>query len=846
VARTGLHRVLTAVSRVGLAALSGAVAAGAASAEKPDLLARALALGCNQIVFAERAAGKDGHWYANFGYAATGSHYLYGGQGGFLHRLDLRTRERTVLLADPDGDVRDPQVHYDGNTILFSYRPGGTHVYHLWEIHADGTGLRQLTRGPYDDIEPTYTPGGDIIFVSARCRCWVPCWFTPVAALFRCGPGGEAIRPISANMEQENTPQMLPDGRVLYTRWEYVDRNNVAFHHLWTINPDGTGAMTYFGNMHPGNLYIDARPIPGTRKVVMIDSPGHGRREHTGAVAVVDPDAGPDARHAIRHVAGSARGGGRFRDPYPLTHDLFLVACDKDILLMDADGATQVVCSAAGVSGEGREPTDRLLHEPQPLMGRPRECLVPDRVDLEQSTGRFLLTDVARGRNMAALGPGRITKLLILEPLPKPVNFNGWMGQISYKRSYFLERILGTVPVETDGSAHFEVPAGRPVLFVALDAGDRAVKRMRSFAAVMPGEDVGCVGCHEQRTETNPAAGPLPLAHRRPPSKIAPIAGVPDVLDFPRDIQPILDRHCVRCHNYEKGPPPADLPMVGARGPWFSHSYHALTRGGYAGVETHRYDGNDAPYTGGSYAAPLMRHLGRLSEREQMLIRLWIDCNAPYTGTYAAMGTGFVPLLVSRDVLVRRCGPCHPRAEGDRPSRQVSPPPVRFKESYGDLFSYLNFATTRDDWDEQRRQLPFLGDHGAGGERFYNLTDPERSPILLAPLAKDAGGWGVCRPRTAPQRDPAPQEPSGSGAVFASTSDPAYRQILSDIRTTKAALDEVKRFDMPGFRPSAHYLREMERYGVVPARSGDATGPVDPYALDRAYWQSLWHAPRPN
>jgi len=835
-----------------LAAVSCALAAGPAAGEEHALVAKALALGCEEIVFAERAPGKDGHWYANFGYSATLDRYLYGGRGGFLHRLNLRTGERTTLLADPTGDVRDPQVHYDGRRILFAYRRGGTHTYHLYDIDVDGTGLRQLTDGPYDDIEPTYTPTGDIIFASARCRCWVPCWFTPVAVLFRCGPNGEDIRPISANMEQENTAQMLPDGRVLYTRWEYVDRNNVAFHHLWTINPDGTGQMTYFGNMHPGGLYIDARPIPGTRQVVMIDSPGHGRREHAGAVAIVDPDAGPDSQPSVRHVAGSARRGGPYRDPYPLSEDLLLVAREKDILLMDGQGAAAVVCSAPDSARDGDRWSQRWLHEPQPLRGRPRERVIPDRVDRHMATGRFVLTDVALGRKMSGVAPGEIRTLLVLEPLPKPVNYNGWMGQISYKRSYFLERILGTVPVEPDGSAHLEVPAGRPVLFVALDGSDRAVKRMRSFTAVMPGEVIGCVGCHERRTETNPAGTPPPLAHRRGASRLEPIAQVPDVLDFPRDIQPILDRHCITCHNYDEGPPPADLPLVGARGPWFSHSYHALTRGEYVGVETHRYIGNETPHTNGSRAAPLMKIIDdghnkvRLSAREQTLLRLWIDCNAPYTGTYAALGTGFVPLLVSQDVLVRRCGTCHPGEKGGSGDRKPPGPPLRFKESYGDLFSYLNFAAGRQTWEQQRRALPFQGDHGAGGERFYNLTEPAKSPILLAPLAGDAGGWGVCRKGARAADGPPTKKASGAEAVFASPSDPDYRQILSDIRATKAALDEVKRFDMPRFRPNAHYVREMKRYDVLPARFDQAADAIDPYAVDRAYWQSLWWVPRAN
>ena len=195
----------------------------------------------NDIVFAARKLNEtDGHWYANFGYYAHDPNRKAWREGAKLYRWNLATGKLTTLLDDPRGGVRDPQVHYDGQKILFSYRKGGTEHYHLYEINADGTGLRQLTDGAYDDIEPTYLPDGDIVFVSSRCKRWVNCWLTQVAVLHRCDADGQNIRPISSNNEQDNTPWPLPDGRILYTRWEYVDRSQVDYHHLWAANPDGT------------------------------------------------------------------------------------------------------------------------------------------------------------------------------------------------------------------------------------------------------------------------------------------------------------------------------------------------------------------------------------------------------------------------------------------------------------------------------------------------------------------------------------------------------------------------------------------------------------------------------
>jgi hypothetical protein len=273
--------------------------------------------GNEEIVFAVRVSGRD-HWYVNFGYyscdygdpekRAFGTYpdgeSLRGyGEGGRLCRLNLRTGALKVLLDDPQGGVRDPQMHYDGQKILFSYRKGETATYHLYEINVDGTGLRQLTDGPDDDIEPVYLPDGGILFCSSRCRRFVNCWYSRVATLYRCDGDGSNVRLVSSNNDHDNTPWILPDGRVLYMRWEYVDRSQVHFHHLWTVNPDGTGQMTFFGNQFAGTAMLDAKPIPGSNKVVASFSPGHGRPEHMGHVTIVDTTAGPDEPEAARQIS---------------------------------------------------------------------------------------------------------------------------------------------------------------------------------------------------------------------------------------------------------------------------------------------------------------------------------------------------------------------------------------------------------------------------------------------------------------------------------------------------------------------------------------------------------------
>ncbi|MHC4580470.1 MAG: TolB family protein, partial [Planctomycetota bacterium] len=259
--------------------------------------------GHEEIVFACRQEGHDGHWYANFGYYAGDSQRKAYRALGRLCKLNVRTGALISLVDDPRGTVRDPQVHYDGRKIVFSYRRGGSDSFHLYEINVDGTGLRQLTYGPYNDIEPTYLADGGILFCSDRCNRWVNCWLTKVAVMYRCDGDGGNIRQISSNSEHENTPWPLPDGRVLYQRWEYVDRSQVHYHHLWTTNPDGTGQMVFYGNMHPGIVMIDAKPIPGTEDVVAVFSPGHGRREHAGEITILSSKQGPDEKRAARRIS---------------------------------------------------------------------------------------------------------------------------------------------------------------------------------------------------------------------------------------------------------------------------------------------------------------------------------------------------------------------------------------------------------------------------------------------------------------------------------------------------------------------------------------------------------------
>jgi hypothetical protein len=396
-----------------------------------------------------------------------------------------------------------------------------------------------------------------------------------------------------------------------------------------------------------------------------------------------------------------------------------------------------------------------------------------------------------------------------------------------------LERILGTVPVEPDGSAHLEVPALRPLFFVALDEQNNSVKRMHSFFTVMPGETIGCVGCHEKRTRStfNPGRNVL-QALARPPSTIAPIPGVPEVLDFPRDVQPILDKHCVECHDYDRRE--GKVILTGDRGPIYSHSYYTLTALGYVSDGRDRVRTNLFPRVVGTSASPLMKMLdgshyeAKLSPREQDVIRYWIESAAAYPGTYAALGTGMIggfpkskletsdrawpSSLAAAEAIDRRCRGCHDRS---------MPLPQYLSDNLGLVLSNPDFSDVRVRFS---RHL------------MFNLSRPEKSLILLAPLASESGGLGLCQPRGG---DAVPEQ---AATVFADTSDADYQRILALVRDGKRHLDAIKRFDMPGFRPTASYVREMQRYGILPMGL-DEDAAIDVYATDEAYWRSLWWTP---
>jgi hypothetical protein len=778
-------------------------------------LGRLAELGIEQVVFVTRLAYDDPHWYANIGYYCDDENKkAYAGNGkpdeSKLYKLNTGTGQVTVLLDSNGGGIRDAQVHYDGRTVLFSYRQAGTDYYNLYEVQADGTGLRRVTHGPYDDFEATYLPGDDIVFVSTRSKRWVGCWMTQVGTLFRCDRKGRNIHPLSFNLEHDNTPTVLPDGRILFTRWEYVDRSQVGYHQLWAMNPDGTNVVAYFGNQQHYPLFIDAKPIPGSDKLLLIDSPGHGRSDHRGHVCTVTSRYGPDDKRGYNRITPKAA----FNDPSPIDSTHFLVASHKQILLGTRGGDSVPVLTYRGKAN---------LHEPVPLIVRPRERIVADRTYDGQSTGRMVLANVYSGRNMEGVQPDQIKKLLILEALPKPVNFSGGMDLTSWLGTFMLERVLGTVPVEEDGSAYFEVPAGRAILFVALDADDLSVKRMQSFTNVLPGETLSCVGCHEHRTLTPVSTKSNTLmAVRRPPSKIKPFQGLPDVIDFRKHVQPILDEHCIKCHNFKDRQ--GQISLTEDLGFCWSIAYYTLLATGQVADGRNGY-GGQKPRTIGSSASELMHkidgshHDVTLSQGQWRTIWMWLESGAPYAGTYAALRNaedqrrdGATWAVFATPGMNQRCRTCH-RQEGKAP-----PLPLTMSEEQ-------RRKLVRELGTAPHERIVGKDDFRFSGHVLLNLSRPELSPVLLGPLPKTAGGWGTC--------------PS----QFSGKDDVAYRVLLSAISKEKERLANVPRFGTPEFKPNRQYVREMKRFGVLSREFNLSRDAIDVFETDQRYWKLFWYRP---
>lgn len=582
--------------------------------------------------------------------------------GGALKVIDLgRGGEARTLVDVPAGIARDPDVDFDGRKIIFSMRRDIKEDYHLWEVNADGSGLSQLTSAPgVTDISPIYLPDGTVIFSSTREPKYCMCNRHIMCNLFRMDGDGANIVQIGKSTLMEEHAALMPDGRVLYDRWEYVDRNFGDAQGLWTVNPDGTQHSVYWGNNTPSpGAVIDAKPIPGTDRVVCVFGSCHDRP--WGALAILDRREGLDDRAAMVRTwpaeASKLFGVGdfdtftqvypKYEDPYPLSDPVSGAGAGKYFLCSRMTGqGEQMGLYLVDVFGN-----EIALHteatgcfDPRPLAARPPPPAMPTRRNFEGGVGYFYVADVYEGTQMAGVQRGEVKALRVVEsPEKRSWTYPNWTGQGSESAAmnwhdFNNKRILGTVPVAEDGSACFAVPADTFVYFQLLGQDGMMVQSMRSGTMVQSGEWQGCVGCHDHR-QSAPMVRRMPAAVHREPSALAGWYGPPRLFSYLTEVQPVFDRACVSCHDYGQ-PAGAKLNLAGDRDLVFNTSYNELWRKGIIHVVGAGPAAIQPAKSWGSHASKLVQvlragHQGvTLSPEEFDRIVTWVDLNAPYYPTY--------------------------------------------------------------------------------------------------------------------------------------------------------------------------------------------------------------------
>lgn len=680
-----------------------------------------------RIVFVGRYAFRSGPFYAS---------YLHDMPGGCLLDYQFASQDSVprvgrALLPGAGESIQDLAIDSKGQRVVFALR-NSAGATHLWLKDLDGEAQKhRLTGGAYHDIEPGFLPNGEIVFSSNRHGSQSPINTTDNFCLHVVSPETGAIRRLSHNNLMDFTPTVLDDGRIVFLRWVHEDKPGYFINALWTVYPDGRGLSGFFGMNRPG-VTIEPQSIAASNQVVCIDSGpnGHWRAPQAGAIAVLDPRVSQN-----EFLYRIEREHGGFKNPYPVTKDIFLVSggwvdTRWGIYLVDQYGNEEIVY---------RDP-EFSCFDPLPVRVREHPNVIPDLRSRDASkAARLLVQDIYEG--LPGVPRGAVKSLRVVHSTEKPrLVRHGFHDQtvplgINNRN---VRRDLGTVPVRGDGSVFLEVPPDTNIFFQALDGQGRLVQGMRDSTSFAPGEMRSCVGCHEDSSLT-PVGEPMAMvdALREEPSQLDR-AGLSPRVSFETDVQPVLDRHCIECHDAED---PADgVALSGDATPYFNLAYETLVKGGES-YSTHYSSrvvetGESAtlapaltyapsllpPVSSGSAVSPLLklldsRHQGvLLTKRDQALLARWIDFNRPFYGDWEGGRFGEERRILSArsediitSILRVRCRGCHV--------------PV-------DLF------------------------RGAA----INLTRPWLSSILRAPMPRAAGGTGQC-----------------GSPVFASPEDVHYR-----------------------------------------------------------------------
>ncbi len=652
----------------------------------------------------------------------------------------------------PAGEITHPDLSFDGKRVLFAFcdhTVEDTMQRHfvIFEAATDGSWVRQVTATKSDalegwqnkqtvlieDFDPCYLPDGGFAFVSTRCQTFGRCHgtrYTPVYMLFRGELDGTGIRQISFGEANEWDPSVLNDGRIVYTRWDYINRHDTIYQSLWVTRPDGTATEHFYGNYTRNPCMIaETRAIPSSHKVVATATAHHGYTH--GSTIVVDQHKGRDGAEPLTRVTPEvsfpetegrrSRGNdrGRFVTPYAITEDLFLVAYKEDqryaIYLIDTLGGRELIYRDPAIG----------CYSPIPLKQRLRPPAIRSFVESEEPAGTFYVQDIYQ--SIQSIEPGIIKSLRINRIFGQPTRAK---PALSLARNEVIKGIVGTVPVGDDGSVAFRAPAGVPLQFQALDENGMAVMTMRSSVYLQAGEVTSCVGCHESRRSTPARAIPQHVQIHTPKPSAGP--RYEGGFSFARSVQPVLDRYCIRCHGLDSKIA-GDINLLGTPSK-YNLAHDALT--GRKGLVTIAYRNQETAF---SKPKDYFAHAGRLAkllldghegvelDRDgfQRIVD-WLDLNAQYYGDYSW----------------NRVEHRRPSLNGERALRE------HIKNVFG----------------EELAKEPFAA--------LVNVAAESESRILKAPLAKTAGGW---------------EQIKSNG--WTSTSDPGYRKMRRLVEASLAPLD---------------------------------------------------------
>jgi len=510
----------------------------------------------------------------------------------------------------PRGSFLEPRLSYDAKKVLFAFvatdgaldprvlprneTDTNHHYYHIYEIGADGAGLRQITKDIYDDLMPEWLPDGGIAFVSTRRRASSRCFWWGYSdrwhtyTLFRMGADGSALQQLSWNDVNEWFPAVSNSGHLLFARWDYIDRDAVTHQNLWSMRPDGSNPMAVWGNETPKpHCTFQAKPIPGSSKIVCVASAHHAITG--GPVMLIDPTVHNNASNAVTrltpgHYPECEHGpnGEWYNAPWPFSEHLFLVAYSRENLMYEPTRHNPD--HALGLYVMDDQGNREVLYRdgtigatcPMPLAPRPVPPELPSVMNpvlASRGLGEMFLSDVYEGLPQASRGS--LKQIRVVQVFPKTTRDSN-LPRIGVAGEENTRAILGVTPVEADGSARFLVPAGKPILLQVLDADGFAYRTMRSSTSLMPGERVSCVGCHENKMTVSAAALKVVAAMKRPAAELTatPESGRP--YGFVENVQPIFDAKCVRCHNDKeaKGGINLSRTIVGENG--YTASYETL------------------------------------------------------------------------------------------------------------------------------------------------------------------------------------------------------------------------------------------------------------------------------